>query len=91
MTARIAPVRETVRLFGSGPLRISGSGAQAVAIEAWSMGLKADVADVLNAPDIAYVARLGHLADPDVMARPLYLKAPDAQPQLAGRVPLAKA
>jgi tRNA threonylcarbamoyladenosine biosynthesis protein TsaB len=89
VSARIAPVRETVRQFGSGPLRISGSGAQAVAIEAWTMGLKADVADVLNAPDIAYVARLGALADANVLARPLYLKAPDAKPQMSKHIPLA--
>ena len=79
-------MRETVRLFGSGPLRISGSGAQAVAIEAWTMGLKAEIADVLPAPDIAYVARLGLLADTDVLARPLYLKAPDAKPQMSKRI-----
>jgi len=89
VSPRIAPVRETVRLFGSGPMRISGSGAQAAAIEAWTMGLKADVADVLSAPDISYVARLGLLADPEILARPLYLKAPDAKPQMSKRVPLA--
>jgi len=89
ISARIAPVRDAVRLFGGGPLRIVGSGAQAVAIEAWTMGLKADVADVLNAPDIVYVARLGLLADPAVSARPLYLKAPDAKPQIAKHIPLA--
>ena len=87
VTARIAPVRETVRLFGSGPLRLSGSGAQAVAIEAWTMGLKAEIADVLPSPDIAYVARLGLLADANVLARPLYLKAPDAKPQMSKRIP----
>jgi tRNA threonylcarbamoyladenosine biosynthesis protein TsaB len=87
VTARIAPVRETVRLFGSGPLRIAGSAAQAVAIEAWTMGLKAEIADVFPAPDIAYVARLGLLADPSALAHPLYLKAPDAKPQNAKRIP----
>ena len=46
-------------------------------------------ADVLNAPDIVYVARLGLLADPAVSARPLYLKAPDAKPQIAKHIPLA--
>ena len=55
-----------------------------LAIEAWSMGLKAEVLGERIAPDIAYVARLGIAADPaSAPARPLYLKAPDAKPQQA--------
>jgi hypothetical protein len=39
-------------------------------------------------PDIAWVARLGAVAtgSPDTL-KPLYLRAPDAQPQAAARLP----
>jgi hypothetical protein len=73
-----------VRALGAGPLRLTGSGAPMLAIEAWSMGLQAEVVGDRLAPDIAYVARLGLSADPaSAPARPLYLKAPDAKPQPA--------
>lgn len=88
---RLVAVREAVRSLGSGPLRLVGSGAPMLAIEAWSVGLSAEVVGDL-APDIGFVAKLGLLADPATApARPLYLKAPDAKPQQANRVPLAPA
>jgi len=84
LSPRHSPVRDAVRALGAGPLRITGSGAPMLAIEAWSMGLKAEVVGERIAPDIAYVARLGLAADPaSAPARPLYLKAPDAKPQKA--------
>ena len=87
LSPRILPVRDAVRLLGSAPVRIAGSGAPLLAIEAWAMGLNAEVAGELIAPDIAYVARLGLLADPDQSpARPVYLKAADAKPQQGGRI-----
>jgi len=61
-----------------------------LAIEAWSTGMAADVVGATIAPDIAFVARLGLLADPEASpARPLYLKPPDAKPQKASQLPLA--
>ena len=88
LSPRLLPVREAVRLLGSGPIRLAGSGAPLLAIECWNQGLPADVAGELIAPDIAFVAHLGALADPlDAPARPLYLKAPDAKAQTAGRIP----
>ena len=82
LSPRHSPVRDAVRALGAGPLRITGSGAPMLAIEAWSMGLQAEVVGERIAPDIAYVARLGLAADPaSAPARPLYLKAPDAKPQ----------
>jgi hypothetical protein len=61
-----------------------------LAIEAWSMGMAADVASAATAPDIAFVARLGLLANPETSpARPLYLKPPDAKPQKTSQLPLA--
>jgi len=79
---RIAPIREAVRTLGAGPIRVTGSGAPMLAIEAWAMGLSVDVVGELVSPDIGYVARLGLLADPETApARPLYIKPPDAKPQ----------
>jgi tRNA threonylcarbamoyl adenosine modification protein YeaZ len=87
---RVAPVREAVRLLGTGPIRMAGSGATMLAIEAWSARLTAEVVGETGAPDIAYVARLGLLADPNgAPPRPLYLKPPDAKPQEQSHVPLA--
>jgi tRNA threonylcarbamoyl adenosine modification protein YeaZ len=80
-------VREAVQSLGPGPIRLAGSGAPMLAIEAWSMGIAAEVG-ATTAPDIAFVARLGLLADPVLSpARPLYLKPPDAKPQTAGQLP----
>jgi hypothetical protein len=57
------------------------SGAPLLAEEARLAGLEAEVASRAPAPDIAFVARLGLVADPATApARPLYLKAPDAKP-----------
>lgn len=79
---RLAPVRDIARLIGSGPVSLVGSGADAVAKEAWAIGLDAVVLDRAQAPDIRWIARLGALADPDLAPpRPIYLRGPDAQPQ----------
>jgi tRNA threonylcarbamoyladenosine biosynthesis protein TsaB len=84
---RLLPAREAVRLLGSGPIRLTGSGAPILAIEAWSMGLKAEVTGALVAPDIVYIARLGLLSDPAAaLPTPCYLKPPDAVPQHKGRI-----
>jgi tRNA threonylcarbamoyladenosine biosynthesis protein TsaB len=89
---RVAPVREAVRLLGTGPIRMAGSGAPMLAIEAAAARLSAEVVGETGAPDIAYVARLGMLADPrGAPPRPLYLKPPDAKPQDQSQVPLAPA
>jgi tRNA threonylcarbamoyl adenosine modification protein YeaZ len=91
LSPRHSPVRDAVRALGAGPLLITGSGAPMLAIEAWSMGLQAEVAGERIAPDIAYVARLGLAADPgSAPARPLYLKAPDAKPQPAPAIERAE-
>lgn len=77
---RIATVREALRAVGSGPLRLTGSAAAAVADEAKALGVPVDFAESLPAPDIAFVARLGLIADPRAAPpRPLYLKSPDAK------------
>ena len=84
---RIAKVRDAVRALGAGPIRLVGSGAPMMAIEAWSMGMEADVIGDTASPDIALVARLALLADPaQAPARPFYLKSPDAQPPSRGLI-----
>ena len=87
---RFASKEEAVKAIGEGPLRLAGSGAPILAIEAWRRGIVAEVVGDRIVPDIAFVARLGLLADPaSAPPRPLYLKAPDAKPP--ARSPLATA
>ena len=82
LAPRFGDVREAVASIGPGPLRLAGSGAPLLAIEAWQRGFDAATIGDRVAPDIAYVARLGLLADPaSAPPRPLYLKAPDAKPR----------
>ncbi|MFV0279636.1 MAG: tRNA (adenosine(37)-N6)-threonylcarbamoyltransferase complex dimerization subunit type 1 TsaB [Rhodoblastus sp.] len=77
---RLTTPRDAVRSMGSGPLRLAGSAAAALAIEAWSMGVAAEVVSDAAAPDIAFVARLGAAADPQsAPPRPLYFKPPDVK------------
>lgn len=77
----VLPVAEALAALGRGPFRLVGSGAPLLATEARARGIGAEVDDAALAPDIAFVARLGLLADPArALPRPFYLKAPDAKP-----------
>jgi tRNA threonylcarbamoyl adenosine modification protein YeaZ len=81
-------VRDAVRVLGSGPVQLVGSGAPLMAPECWREGIDATVADAPAAPDIAWVARIGARADPtQALPKPLYLRGPDAKPQDAARIP----
>jgi tRNA threonylcarbamoyl adenosine modification protein YeaZ len=83
----LMPVRDVVRLLGSGPVNVSGSGSPMLAAEAWSHGIETHVTEASLAPEIAWVARLGALADPSqALPKPLYLRGPDAKPQDAARI-----
>jgi tRNA threonylcarbamoyladenosine biosynthesis protein TsaB len=85
---RVISVKEAGRAIGAGPVRLAGSGAAALAVEAMALGLKASIADLKAAPDIVWVARLGLAADPTTAtAKPLYLRAPGATPQESKSVP----
>jgi tRNA threonylcarbamoyladenosine biosynthesis protein TsaB len=85
---RVITIKEASRLVGSGPVRIAGSGAPALAVETMSLGIKAIIADMNPAPNIAWVARLGLAADPaTALAKPLYLRPPGATPQAGKAVP----
>lgn len=80
--------RDAARAIGAGPVSLVGSAAAAIANEAWAIGLDALVIDERKAPDIAWVARLGLIADPQsAPPRPLYLKAPETTPQDRARLP----
>lgn len=81
-------VRDAVRLIGSGPVLLSGSGAPAVAAEALALRGNAAVFDAGVAVDVAWVARLGLAAQPDAaLPKPLYLRSPQAEPQDGARLP----
>jgi tRNA threonylcarbamoyladenosine biosynthesis protein TsaB len=85
---RVISHKEAGRAIGSGPVKLAGSGAAALAVEAMALGLKAIIADMKPAPDITWIARLGLAADPTTAtAKPLYLRAPTAQPQESKAVP----
>jgi tRNA threonylcarbamoyl adenosine modification protein YeaZ len=72
---------EALRALGDGPLRLVGSGAALLEPQARASGVAARIVDTAVAPDIAFVARLGIVANPaEAPARPFYLKAPDAKP-----------
>jgi tRNA threonylcarbamoyladenosine biosynthesis protein TsaB len=85
---RIIAVREAVRAAAPGPMRIVGTGARILA-DAWPATEPAPVlVDDQRAPDIVWVGRLGVAMDAAAAApKPLYLRAPDAQPQDAARLP----
>jgi tRNA threonylcarbamoyl adenosine modification protein YeaZ len=79
--------RDALRLLGSGPLLVTGSASAMLAAEARVQGIEALVSDVSPAPDIAWVARLGAIADPNqALPKPLYLREPDAKPQAGARI-----
>lgn len=84
---RLAPLREALRVAATGAPRLAGNAAQLLAA-AWPRAERTPSAIAQNsAPDIAWVARLGVAADETGPPKPLYLRAPDAQPQDASRLP----
>lgn len=84
---RIASAKDAGRAAAMGAVRLVGSGAGLVA-EAWPAGEQPPVSiEVVAAPDVAWVARLGAVAEPaSAEPKPLYLRAPDAKPQDAARI-----
>jgi len=85
---RIASVRDAVQAGLMDGVRIVGSAANLL-VASWP---KAGPAPMLieqrGAPDIDWIARLGAAAtDGYGPPKPLYLRAPDAQPQDAARLP----
>src|SRR6185295_4459927 len=85
---RIAPIREAVRAATTAPARLVGSAANLL-VAAWPKNADPPLlVEQRAAPDIAWIARLGAAAaDGYGPPKPLYLRAPDAQPQDAARLP----
>ena len=88
VSPRIAPLSEAVRAATTGPARIVGSGAELIAARWPQSGPPPVLVEQLGAPDIGWIARLGAAAaEGHGPPKPLYLRAPDAQPQDAARLP----
>lgn len=85
---RIASVADAVRAAANSPVRIIGTGATMLAV-AWPAHEPPPMlVDESRAPDIVWVGRLAAAADESANdPKPLYLRAPDAQPQDAARLP----
>jgi tRNA threonylcarbamoyl adenosine modification protein YeaZ len=85
---RIIGVRDAVRAASQGPVRIVGTGARMLA-DAWPADEPAPIlVEDQRAPDIIWVGRLGVAMNAAAAPpKPLYLRAPDAQPQAAARLP----
>lgn len=85
---RITPLRDAVRFATAAPARIVGSGAKLIAAHWPDTAPPPMLVEQIDAPDIGWIARLGAAADVDHgPPKPLYLRAPDAQPQDAARLP----
>jgi len=84
---RLAPLREALRAAAGGAPRLAGNAAEILA-KAWPAGEKPpSKVEQRRAPDIDWVARLGAAAqESSSPPKPLYLRAPDAQRQVAGRL-----
>jgi tRNA threonylcarbamoyladenosine biosynthesis protein TsaB len=85
---RVASLREAVRDAANARARLVGSAAAMVAA-AWPAGVQPPpVVDAARAPIIDWVAHLGAAAAQALsLPKPLYLRAPDAQPQDAAHLP----
>jgi tRNA threonylcarbamoyladenosine biosynthesis protein TsaB len=85
---RIASVADAVRLAANGVVQIVGTGANMLAAAWPSRELMPALVEDRRAPDIVWVGRLAVAADDSTgEPKPLYLRAPDAQPQDAARLP----
>ena len=87
VTPRLVPLREALRAAATGAPRLVGTAANMLAA-AWPEGVRPPSAvEQRQAPDIDWVARLGAAAvDTGSPPKPLYLRAPDAQPQDAAQL-----
>jgi tRNA threonylcarbamoyladenosine biosynthesis protein TsaB len=81
-------IDDAIRAAVAGPARLVGSAADSIAA-AWPVSQPLPLVDPQAAPSIEWVARLGASApiDGTALPKPLYLRAPDAQPQDAARLP----
>lgn len=84
---RLCPLRDALRAAAGGAARLTGNAAEILA-KAWPAGEKPpSKIEQRGAPDIDWVARLGAAAQESTAPpKPLYLRAPDAQPQNASQL-----
>ena len=84
---RLATLREALRVAATGVPRLVGTAAAMLAA-AWPAGERApSLVELRRSPDIDWVARLGAAAvETGMPPKPLYLRAPDAQPQNAAQL-----
>jgi tRNA threonylcarbamoyladenosine biosynthesis protein TsaB len=85
---RLATMRDAIRAAMASPTRIVGNAARLVEA-AWPDNERRPLAvNLVRAPDITWVARLGAAAAGDSgPVKPLYLREADARPQQAGILP----
>jgi tRNA threonylcarbamoyladenosine biosynthesis protein TsaB len=85
---RLAPLSEAIRVASEAPSCLVGSAAQAVADGLAKSAPTPPSVDARDAPEIAWVAEIGAVAPEEKSPpNPLYLRAPDAQPQNAAQLP----
>ncbi|KQT84407.1 tRNA (adenosine(37)-N6)-threonylcarbamoyltransferase complex dimerization subunit type 1 TsaB [Methylobacterium sp. Leaf466] len=81
----LVPLDEAAAMIGTRATLV-GSGAPMLAAAMSARGVETTIAGTAS-PDIAWVASLGFLADPEqALPRPLYLRGPDATPQDHARI-----
>jgi tRNA threonylcarbamoyl adenosine modification protein YeaZ len=84
---RLVGLREALRIAASGTPRLVGTGAEMLAAAGPAGEKPPSAVEARRAPDIDWVARLGAAAsETGAPPKPLYLRAPDAQPQDAARL-----
>lgn len=86
VTPRIATIRDAVRIASTGAPRVVGTGAKLLAAAWPAHEQPPTIVDERRAPDVDWVASLGAAAENPAPPRPLYLRAPDAQPQDAAQL-----
>jgi tRNA threonylcarbamoyl adenosine modification protein YeaZ len=86
VTPRVVSIAEAVRLSRAGKPRLVGNAAGILAA-AWPQNDPPSLVDQRAAPDIEWVARLSAtMTESTSPPKPLYLRAPDAQPQNAAQL-----
>ena len=83
----VLPCAEAVRALPPGQAILVGSGAALLAAQ-WPATLAPPVIDARRVPELTWIARLGATVDAmRAVPKPLYLRAADARPQDAARLP----
>lgn len=78
---QVLSIEDAARLGGSIPVRIAGSGAEAVAQAAVRSGRRATACMPTLLPEASALARMASSLSPTQTLQPLYLRPPDAKPQ----------